>query len=244
MRTHYVLAACLGVVFFGIGYIAGKYVGVSQNSGDNPASARENSADHATGAMPKATPPEPSAVENRGAVVGVRFVPPEQYCNGDMLCLHSPLTARSAADFAWLRKHGYPTREDLERFALMSDVQLQNEANTGALPATVAWADRLISSGDPAKGFDLLITASQRGSIYAYYVTSAHTLNRKSMGGRVEAAAFLRIAYLLGDDMAAGEFYVRYGDYAPAELAAVDSRAASLYRTYAQNRPRSPRPQE
>lgn len=244
MKIRYALLALLSIALLGAGFLAGMQAGSHADTEDETMHAQGTVVGDEAEGIPDNASPESPAVSQPNIQVGAHYVPPRQYCHGDRQCLRSPLTARSAADFAWLRQHGYPTREDLERFAAMSDAQLEDEADTGALPAMAAYADRLIVKGKSADGFLLLLNASQRGSIYAYYVSSEHALNRKVMGGRVEAAALLRIAFLLGDDMATQEFYDRYSDYAPEELAAADRRAAWLYRSRVGSRSWTPRPQE
>ena len=58
----------------------------------------------------------------------------------------------------------------------------------------------------------------------------------------VEAGAYLRVAYILGDAKAATELQRRLPGLTPGEQAMIDERAASLYQTMAGARAPAPRP--
>lgn len=171
-----------------------------------------------------------------------RFVPAETYCGGDATCLRAPTTARSAVDYTWLRRHGYPSRDDLERGAQLDEASLQKAIAEGDLIAPIIAARRLGEVGRAEEGLKLLIGAAHRGSVYAYYAIADYVAERPALGGEREAAAYLRVAYLLGDDAAAQQLYARFGKLGPEQLAAVDMRAMRLYDTFAKRRPAMPRP--
>ena len=101
---------------------------------------------------------------------------------------------------------------------------------------------RLVRQRRLGDGLDLMRHAAEAGSIYAYYELSNAQMHNPRLGGLVESAAFLRVAYLLGDVKAAGVMHRRFKMLGPVERVLVDERAASLYRTFAKNRPPTQRP--
>ena len=199
-----------------------------------------------------APPSVPLAVTRATALGGqlsaAGFIEPKIYCNGDQACLQDPTTAESEADYRWLRQHGYPTREESQRLAALSEAALQDEIRKGSLTAMTELGTRMVNRGD-WNGLSLFLRAADRGSIYAYYAKSkAMQIRTAPMGGIVESGAYLRVAYMLGDYKAAQalrwDVIEKYNATHPSESAMIDDRAASLYETYARSRQPVPRPRD
>src|SRR5690606_15417979 len=100
-----------------------------------------------------------------------------------------------------------------------------SDAGKGDLAAQVELASRLIEHGRRAEGIDMLQQASLAGSVYANYELS----NAYFGVDNVDSAAYLRLAFLLGDAKAARELYSRFPKFGPAEWVYVDRRALRLY---------------
>jgi TPR repeat protein len=144
-----------------------------------------------------------------------------------------------------MKQHGYPTKDEQDRLARLSETELELEAKQGKLTAMTELGSRMIDRND-ADGTKWLRMARDRGSIYAYYEVSKREMNRTLGHGLVESGAFLRVAYLLGDYKAATALYqfASKEGLSIGELELIDRRAASLYITYAKNRQPVPRPFE
>ncbi|UNK48475.1 hypothetical protein MNR01_11980 [Lysobacter sp. S4-A87] len=71
---------------------------------------------------------------------------------------------------------------------------------------------------------------------------SAIYRNHPGFKNYIEAAAFLRVAYILGDGKAAGQILKDFPKYGPVDYTIIDRRASSLYRTFAKERRPSVRP--
>lgn len=165
------------------------------------------------------------------------------FCRNKPTCKNEILMPNSESDLLWMRKHGYPTPEDIEHFSSMADTELELLAKKGSLPAMTAYGARLIERNDP-NGRNWIFEAKNRGSIYSYYEASNAEMNRSFGEGFIEAGAYLRVAYILGDHRAASEFYrfIERNRLSIVEMQAIDLRAGELYQTYAKNRQPVPRP--
>jgi hypothetical protein len=171
------------------------------------------------------------------------YLPPAVYCADDRACLQSPATAHSAVDYSWLRRHGYPTREQTASFRTMAEPELKQRADAGDVTAMSALGARLIDSDRGDEGLRRLIAAANGGSLFAYYGIADYVAARPDLGGHREAAAYLRLAYLLGDHHAAAALYRRFPELDRAQYAQIDRRATALYASFAKSRAPSPRPQ-
>lgn len=189
--------------------------------------------------------PEARAPLHLQGVKGRGFIDPKVLCGDNYNCLIASTTASSEKDYQWMLTHGYPTQEESDRLAKLSEAELEAEATNGSLTAMTALGARMIERGDK-KGLSWYLRAADRGSIYAYHANSKAAMSITGFGsGLVESAAYLRVAYMLGDYKAVDALY----QFAEAkglgivEFRAIDLRAASLYQTYAKNRRPAPRPQ-
>ena len=170
------------------------------------------------------------------------FVSTEAYCGGDAACLRDPSTPRSAEDASWLKVHGYPDRNrrvELERL----DEDALRRAGTRELAAMAVLAERLAAEGRRDEALKVWIAAAQRGSLHAYHGIAALVAADEARGGAREAAAYLRLAYLLGDHGAAQALYRQQPGLQGEALAQVDRRALALYASFAKFRVPFPRPQ-
>jgi hypothetical protein len=154
-----------------------------------------------------------------------------------------PLKARSVDEARWLVAHGYPTREEEDRLKASSLDQLKAEADAGNPSAKVVYASKLaLLPGKYHEGYLLMHDQAVSGNLYAYYGVSEVMLNNKEHGGLVDSAAYLRVAYLLGDWRAADKM-AALGLPQP-EMMAADRRAASLLNTFSGGLEPSRRPLE
>lgn len=172
-------------------------------------------------------------------------VAPKQFCGRKPACADDPNIPNNEQELRWMQLHGYPTKDELDRFAAMSETALEEEAKGGSLTAMAELGSRIVERNDP-NGLRWILQARDRGSIYAYYAQSKKEMNRTLGNGLVESGAFLRVAYMLGDYKASTALYqlVEKERLGIAELDRIDRRAAELYLTYTKNRQPTPRPME
>ncbi|MEQ1514557.1 MAG: hypothetical protein ABL934_18020 [Lysobacteraceae bacterium] len=173
------------------------------------------------------------------------IVDPKQFCGRKPACADDPNIPNNEQELRWMQQHGYPTKDELDRLARLSETELEEEAKGGGLTAMTELGTRMVERNDP-NGLRWILQARDRGSIYAYYAQSKKEMNRTLGNGLVESGAFLRVAYMLGDYKAATALYrfTQKERLGLVELNAIDRRAASLYQTYARNRQPTPRPLE
>ena len=170
------------------------------------------------------------------------FVSPEAYCDGDAECLRDTSTPRSAQDASWLKVHGYPDRSRRAELATLDEDALRR-AGARELAAMSVLAERLAAEGRRDEALKTWIAAAQRGSLHAYHGIAALVAADEARGGAREAAAYLRLAYLLGDHGAALALYRQQPGLQGEALAQVDRRALALYASFAKFRMPFPRPQ-
>lgn len=153
----------------------------------------------------------------------------------------APFEARSPREAAWLIKHGYPSAVEKSRLESLSLDALRQEADLGSLPGAVEYGRRLALEENALDGKIVLRQQAQSGNMFAYYGLANVSANG-SQPSLVDTAAYLRMAYMLGDDRAALE--IAKMRLTSAELVAADKRASHLFAGYAGEQPRDPRPQE
>ncbi|MGV1110407.1 hypothetical protein [Xanthomonas translucens] len=165
----------------------------------------------------------------------------------DYLCKDGPrcqsagaLVARTPEEAQWLMQHGYPTREESKRLESATLDQLKAEADAGSKPALIVYGKKLAIGPDYAAGFSILQRVAQEGNLYAYYGLSEVYEKSNVNPSLVDSAAFLRVAYLLGDSKASSEIAAK--GLSSVENVAIDERAAGLYKTFAKQRQPMPRP--
>lgn len=173
---------------------------------------------------------ERPAVEAGRAVAGLSERYREFLCETPE-CASNPFMASSREEAIWLASHGYPAPGELDSWRNLSNDQLRRVAEGGSLAAKAVYGERIALQGDMA-GLDYLLDAARNGSIYSYYGTSAVVARRNMF----EAAAFLRVAYVLGDRRASEVMVDRFPRLGSVDHDRIDRRAAELYRSYAKER--------
>ncbi|WP_243391151.1 hypothetical protein [Xanthomonas prunicola] len=156
--------------------------------------------------------------------------------------ISSPLVANSQAEAQWLLAHGYPSHAERARLDRMDLAQLKAESQAGNSVATVLHGTRTAVSGRFHPGLAILSKAAAAGNLYAYYGLSEVYASDTAHKNLVDSAAYLRLAYLLGDGKAAAAIAAK--GLSSIENVVADERAAALYQTFAKNRQPSPRPFE
>jgi len=157
-------------------------------------------------------------------------------------CNFDPLGARNDEEARWLKAKGYPSSQEAELFKTLSDAQLKRRADAGDLAAMVFYGERMAAAGDTRNGLQYVHDSIRQGSVYGYYGMSEIYKDTPGLKNIVDSAAYLRVAYLLGDSKASAEMQRRYPDLSRLEQVAIDERAMSLYRSFAAGAQPNPRP--
>ncbi|MBA8680205.1 hypothetical protein [Stenotrophomonas tumulicola] len=152
-----------------------------------------------------------------------------------------PLEAKTTEEAEWLIRHRYPTAAELEIMRTQSLDVLKQETSAGNTAAAAVLGKRISLERNFLDGQVILRDQALSGNIYAFYAISESYREAKSPN-LIDSAAYLRVAYILGDHKAATEL-ARMG-LTSAELAAADSRASQLYKGFAGDQVPDPRPQE
>lgn len=153
------------------------------------------------------------------------------------------LDARSEREAQWLIAHGYPSRQENERLHGLGLEELSRLAKSGNRAAAVVYAEKLaLDGGQFDVGFGLLHQQAAAGNLFAYYALSDILYKDPAKRQLVDSAAYLKVAYLLGDARATQILADR--NYASPELLAADVRAAGLLDTFSGGVQPSPRPLE
>ena len=168
---------------------------------------------------------------------------PEAYLcpDGDRRCSGDAFMAATPAEAEWLMRNGYPSPAERERLQALSVEQLEAEA-PGSEAAVLELAKRYSDGGDPYHAISLAFPLAQSGNLFAYYTLADIHAAKRPRPDPLEGAAYLRLAYILGDYRASDVLGERLSRYGPVEHRMVDRRAARLYQTFAQSRAPDPRP--
>ncbi|MBV6830536.1 hypothetical protein [Xanthomonas euvesicatoria] len=130
--------------------------------------------------------------------------------------------------------------------ALSSCTDAPPPVHTPSAIAPTAHARTASGSAAPNNVFEsgvaTLRKAAATGNIYAYYGLSEAYNGDTPQKSLVESAAYLRLAYLLGDRKASAAIAQR--GLSGIENVVADERAAALYQTFAKSPRPSPRPFE
>ncbi|PPV07635.1 hypothetical protein XBLMG947_1634 [Xanthomonas bromi] len=153
-----------------------------------------------------------------------------------------PLLASTQAEAHWLIAHGYPSPAEHARLVRMDLAQLQAASQAGNQSATVLYGTKTALSGRFYSGIAILRKAATTGNLYAYYGLSEAYNGDTPQQNLADSAAYLRLAYLLGDRKASAAIAER--GLSDAENLAADERAAVLYQTFANSPLPTPRPFE
>jgi len=100
---------------------------------------------------------------------------------------------------------------------------------------------RISLEKDFLEGQVMLRDQALSGNFYAFYAMSESYREAKTPN-LVDSAAYLRLAYILGDNKAASE--IAKMKLTSIEIAAADSRASQLFKGFAGDQVPDPRPQE
>jgi hypothetical protein len=164
----------------------------------------------------------------------------ERMCTTD--CLYTgPLVAVSDAEADWLVRHQYPSASELARAQSLSLDALQQEASMGNPTATAVLGKRISLEQDFLDGQVILRNQALSGNLYAFYAIS-ESYWEAARPNPIDSAAYLRLAYILGDNKAATE--IAKLKLNPREIAMADSRALQLFKGFAGDQVTDPRPQE
>lgn len=198
---------------------------------------------------PKEAAPASEKETNATASVQAKASPESEWLAADLAyrcvgaaCAFETLGARNKEEADWLRANGYPSSEQLKHFKGLSDDQLRLEADAGDLAAMVSFGERMAAAGDTKTGTQYVHDAIRNGSIYGYYGMSSIFQNTPGLEDMIDSAAYLRVAYILGDTKASVEMHRRYPDLGRIDQVHIDERAMSLYRTMAKSGQPNPRP--
>lgn len=187
-----------------------------------------------------------AGVRNANSSASARTNVDEYLCNpADPRCGidNDPFSASTKQEAQWLAEHGYPSKSNFERLKTMSLDQLQSEAKSGNRSAAVLYAKKLaMNPSQFSKGVLILQDEAASGNLYAYYGLSELYWKSPEHKSLVDSAAYLRVAYLLGDWKASDQ--IAKLQLPQAELAAADKRAASLLNTFSGGLEPSRRPLE
>ena len=221
------------VVIFGCSSEDKKHVVGFDNSnmGQNPASEQEIT--------------EPHADQYRNTNLEATLK--NYYCDESSNCssTNSVLVAQNQREAAWLLRYGYPSNDQLDKLQSASDAQLLQLINRGSASAMTVYGLRAINEGNMARGMSALKKAIDTGSIYAYYGLSEAYMSKGNPNASViDAVAYIRLAYLLGDYKASEYMQLKFPNLHKLELVAAEKRASGLYQTLAKNMRPAPRPME
>lgn len=151
------------------------------------------------------------------------------------------MEAKGQEEAEWLVRHRYPTAAEVERMRVQSLDTLQQEAQAGNSTAAVVLGKRTALEKNFMDGQVVLREQALSGNLYAFYAI-AETYRESKTPNLVDSAAYLRLAYILGDHKAANE--IGKLGLTSVELVAADSRASQLYKGFAGDQVPDPRPQE
>lgn len=203
------------------------------------ASGQESEAQVAGSSKPK---PDGVKVVNRGSSASVA----QYLCSqSDSGCKSDgdPFVASSEDEARWLSQHGYPSKEEFARLRLLTPSQLEAEAVSGNGAAAVMHAKKVgMQPGRFSEGVLKLHEQAVSGNLYAYYGLSELYWRNVDNKNLVDSAAYLRVAYLLGDWKAADQL-ARF-NLPQAEMVAADRRAASLLSSFSGGMEPSRRPMQ
>ena len=152
-----------------------------------------------------------------------------------------PLEAVSGAEADWLMRHQYPSAAELAGMQALPLDALRQQASLGNPTASAVLGKRISLEKDFLEGQVILRNQALSGNYYAFYAMS-ESYRESSTPNLVDAAAYLRLAYILGDNKASTQ--IARMNLSPIELVAADSRASRLYRGFAGDQIPDPRPQE
>lgn len=157
-------------------------------------------------------------------------------------CDTSPLQARTIEEAKWLERNGYPTLDQANLYYSSPDSIIVEDALQGSLAASAVLGKRKAMNGSEGDGLLLLKETFDKGGLYSLYETSYVYSQHPQLRNVVESAAYLKLAYLLGDSVALDLISHRFPKLTPVESKLIDERASDLLDSYAKGQRRRPRP--
>lgn len=209
----------------------------SSQSAGSSASVEPASSPAQSGQPPAANTPQRSIAGGPSGFKAAAVA--QRICTGD--CNEAgPLQAKSQEEAEWLIRHKYPSQAELEQLRSESLDVLQQKASAGDTSAAAILGKRISLEKNFMDGQVMLRNQVLSGNFYALYAIS-ESYRESRMPNAVDGAAYLRLAYIMGDHKAAIEI-AKMG-LSSAEQAAADSRASLLYKGFAGDQAPDPRPQ-
>jgi len=209
----------------------------SNQSAESPAAERPASSSAEAALPPQASTPRRSITGSPSGSNAAAIA--ERMCTGD--CNEAgPLQAKSQEEAEWLIRHKYPSQAELEHLQSESLDVLQQKASAGDTTASTVLGKRIALEKNFMDGQVMLRNQVLSGNFYALYAIS-ESYRESRVPNAVDGAAYLRLAYIMGDQKAAIE--IARMRLSSAELAAADSRASLLYKGFAGDQVPDPRPQ-
>lgn len=138
-----------------------------------------------------------------------------------------PFFAESAAEQAWLDRHGYPNAEQWKVYTQASDSQLQIASAQGDRAAKALLLQRNLMAGEEGAIAEMLGEGAT-GSIFALELLSSTLANRQN--DRVMAYAISRVAEMSGNFRIAGGRDLMFEEpLTPAERIDAEREAFRIY---------------
>lgn len=117
----------------------------------------------------------------------------------------SGLLALSVEEADWLRRHGYPTEEELASVPFMSMDALRARHEQGDVIATALMAHKYRQEGELGKAVAAFNAAASRGSLYARMQSGLASRERNPEYGYMPLVMEAKLAQILGDHRVGAE---------------------------------------
>lgn len=177
-------------------------------AGDRAATAPTAATPPATALLPEVVRQPPASLPE--AVLDADAVPrstpasstaqPERMLVSDIVANpESGLLALSAEEADWLRRHGYPTEEELAMVPFLSMETLRARHEQGDVIATVLMGHKYRQEGELGKAAAAFYAAASRGSLYARMQSGLANHERNPEYGYMPLVMEAKLAQILGD---------------------------------------------
>jgi hypothetical protein len=249
-----VIAGVMTLVAMGAGYFffdLKKDQPATATEADSKVSATDAESAAAAAAVESSLPPAATAI---GASKGVSL----DIALTEFKSLNPVITALDEKEAQWLKKHGYPTAEDIATLDLMNDSELAKKVANKDPMGSVFRGLKFEKSGDLNRAASNYAIAARRGSLYARqrYAESlrAHSLadspNASTYNANADYLAELELARYMGDHRA-GEVQAsrvlppgtRFGDYSRDVLSLFQGLLGQYNTQYQREYGRMPKPE-
>lgn len=203
--------------------------GSSQSSPDD--SIRQKSSISETGVS------EYSNHQRKSQTTGATYQCPS-YANS--CTVNDLLVAASNEEADWLYENGYPSIQEIQEYKDITLEELRAKENKSQTD-TLMLSEKMAEKNERNNGKALAHSVAMQGNLYALYVLSEiHAMPGQGYD-RTESGAYLKLAYLMGDNKAVDLYYEIYGSLSAPEHLLIDRRASRLMQTMSLN-PKKPRP--